>query len=145
MIMDYNNAAGAIGAVSTGSTYAPSSTERARPAARPTVEQTAPADPSASGYHTVETTRRAAEPPHTVDMQAGLTVSIERAVEMSNQQLEPVFLGFEYRVHEGTNRIIVSVMNTSTQELIREIPPEETLDALEKMWELRGILFDQRQ
>jgi flagellar protein FlaG len=31
------------------------------------------------------------------------------------------------------------------KEVIKEIPPEETLEMVEKMWELAGILVDEKR
>lgn len=50
---------------------------------------------------------------------------------------------FDY--HEETNRIIIRVIDRDTNEVIREIPPEKTLDAVQKMWELAGLLIDERR
>lgn len=49
---------------------------------------------------------------------------------------------FDY--HEETNRITIKVMDGETKEVLREIPPEKTLDAIQKMWELAGLLIDER-
>ena len=51
----------------------------------------------------------------------------------------------EFSYHEGTNRISIKVLDKDTDEVIREIPPEETLEMVEKMWELAGILVDERR
>lgn len=50
---------------------------------------------------------------------------------------------FDY--HEETNRITIKVMDGDTKEVLREIPPEKTLDAIRKMWELAGLLIDERR
>ena len=34
----------------------------------------------------------------------------------------------------------IKVLNADTDEVIREIPPEKSLDMLQKMWEMAGIL-----
>jgi len=36
-------------------------------------------------------------------------------------------------------------MDGDTKEVIREIPPEKTLNAVQKMWELAGLLIDERR
>ncbi len=51
----------------------------------------------------------------------------------------------EFSYHEGTKRISIKVLDKDTDEVIREIPPEETLEMVEKMWELAGILVDERR
>ena len=70
---------------------------------------------------------------------------IERTISAANKKIEPLFIEFQYRIHEKTNNVMVSVLNSNTKEVIREIPPEKSLDALAKMMELIGILFDARR
>ena len=52
-------------------------------------------------------------------------------------------LSFKY--HEDTNRISITVTDRDTDEVIREIPPEKTLDMLAKAWEMAGLLVDERR
>ncbi|MNC25145.1 flagellar protein FlaG [compost metagenome] len=47
-------------------------------------------------------------------------------------------------IHEKTHKLMVKVMNKETGELIREVPPEKTLDLVAKMMELAGIMIDER-
>ena len=51
----------------------------------------------------------------------------------------------EFSYHEETRRVSIKVVNKETDEVIREIPPEESLEMLEKMWEMAGILVDERR
>ena len=53
-------------------------------------------------------------------------------------------VGFQFSVHEQTNRTIVRVINEETQELIREIPSEEMLNIMAKMDEMMGSIFDRQ-
>lgn len=52
-------------------------------------------------------------------------------------------LSFKY--NEDTNRISITVTDSDTDEVIREIPPEKTLDMLAKAWEMAGLLVDERR
>lgn len=52
-------------------------------------------------------------------------------------------LSFKY--HEDTNRISITVTDSDTDEVIREIPSEKTLDMLAKAWEMAGLLVDERR
>lgn len=47
-------------------------------------------------------------------------------------------------VHKETNTIMIKVMDKDTGELIREVPPEKTLDVAAKLMEIAGILVDHR-
>lgn len=51
----------------------------------------------------------------------------------------------EYSYHKETNRVSIKVINEDTDEVIREIPPEKSLDMLQKMWEMAGILVDEKR
>ncbi|SEN64888.1 flagellar protein FlaG [Paenibacillus sp. OV219] len=51
---------------------------------------------------------------------------------------------FEMSMHKETKTIVVKVLNKDTGELIREIPPEKTLDLVAKFMEINGILIDER-
>ncbi|MCR5585004.1 MAG: flagellar protein FlaG [Lachnospiraceae bacterium] len=51
----------------------------------------------------------------------------------------------EFAYHEDTKRVSIKVIDSDTEEVIREIPPEETLDMLSKMWEVAGILVDEQR
>lgn len=51
----------------------------------------------------------------------------------------------EYSYHKEKNRVSIKVINEDTDEVIREIPPEKSLDMLQKMWEMAGILVDEKR
>lgn len=67
------------------------------------------------------------------------------AIEKANKKLMGAQAEFEFSVHEATKQIMVKVKNKETGEIIREIPPEKTLDIVAKMWELAGIMVDERR
>lgn len=67
-----------------------------------------------------------------------------RAIEHANKSLEGVYTQFEFSIHEKTREIMVKVIDRETGDVIREIPPEKILDIVAKMWELVGILIDER-
>lgn len=63
---------------------------------------------------------------------------VKRASQMSRTRCE-----FSY--HEATKRVSIKVLDEETNEVIKEIPPEKSLEMVEKMWELAGILVDERR
>lgn len=68
---------------------------------------------------------------------------IKNAVEQMNKnmnQSEAVF-GF----HDDTNRITIKIVDKETKEVIKEVPPEKTLDMISKVWEMAGILVDEKR
>ncbi|WP_227767271.1 flagellar protein FlaG [Zhaonella formicivorans] len=66
------------------------------------------------------------------------------AIEKANKALKAHYTTFEFSIHEKTKEIMVKVIDKETGELIREIPPEKILDAVAKMWELAGLLVDEK-
>lgn len=50
-----------------------------------------------------------------------------------------------FKYHEETNRISITVKDSDTDEVIREIPPEKALDMLAKAWELAGLMVDEKR
>ncbi len=51
----------------------------------------------------------------------------------------------EFKYHEETKRISITIRDKNTDEVIKEIPPEKSLELVAKMWELAGILVDERR
>jgi flagellar protein FlaG len=68
--------------------------------------------------------------------------TIQRAVDYTNEALAPTFFRLDMSVHDATNLVMVSVMDTNTEEVLREIPPECRLDLLAKLQEASGIVID---
>jgi len=47
--------------------------------------------------------------------------------------------------HEKTNRVTIKIIDKETKEVIKELPPEKTLDLIAKAWELAGIMVDEKR
>jgi len=76
---------------------------------------------------------------------AGISESqVSEAVRRANRALEWAKRHFEYSVHEKTNTFIVRVYDSESEELIREIPPERILDLVARLWEIAGLIVDER-
>ena len=67
------------------------------------------------------------------------------AIEKANKVFEGVYRRFEFSIHEKTKEIMVKVIDSATDEVIREIPPEKILDMVATIWEMAGILVDERR
>ena len=50
-----------------------------------------------------------------------------------------------FGIHEGTNRVTIKIVDKSTKEVIRELPPEKTLDMIARVWDMAGILVDEKR
>jgi flagellar protein FlaG len=51
----------------------------------------------------------------------------------------------EFGYHEETHRITIKLKDKETDKVVKEIPADKTLDMLAKMWEMAGILVDEKR
>ena len=67
---------------------------------------------------------------------------IKKAVEQFNKNAnsEAVF-----GIHDKTNRVTIKIVDKKSKEVIKELPPEKTLDMIAKVWEMAGILVDEKR
>ena len=80
------------------------------------------------------------------DSQAKQTISensqIKKAVDEINKKAhnsEAVF-----GIHEATNRVTIKIVDKDTKKVLKEYPTEKTLDRIAKVWEMAGLLVDQK-
>jgi len=90
-----------------------------------------------------ESSGDAQNPQSTSDMEIALE-DLERAADHIGRALEVIDRGLEFSIHEDTNRVIVKVINRQTHEVIKEIPPEQLLDMIARIWEMIGLLVDEK-
>lgn len=50
-----------------------------------------------------------------------------------------------FGIHDKTNRVTIKIVDKTTKEVIKEFPPEQTLDMIAKVWEIAGILVDEKR
>lgn len=73
---------------------------------------------------------------------AGNNTQIRKAVEEINKKAhnsEAVF-----GIHDATNRVMIKIIDKDTKEVLKEYPPEKTLDMIAKVWEVAGLLVDEK-
>jgi flagellar protein FlaG len=68
---------------------------------------------------------------------------IKKAVDQINKNM--AYSEAIFGIHEKTNRITIKIIDKETKELIKELPPEKTLDMIAKAWELAGLLIDEKR
>ena len=69
--------------------------------------------------------------------------SMDAAMSVLNSQIAKTHCAYAY--DEVTKRVSIKVFDDETDELIREVPPEKSLEALKKMWEIAGIIIDEKR
>ncbi len=74
---------------------------------------------------------------------ANQNAKINNAVGKINKKMhnsEAVF-----GIHDKTNRVTIKIVDKDTKEVIKEYPPEKTLDMIAKVWEMAGIMVDEKR
>ena len=49
-----------------------------------------------------------------------------------------------FGIHDKTNRVMIKIIDKDTKKVIREYPPEKTLDMIAKVWEMAGLMVDEK-
>lgn len=68
--------------------------------------------------------------------------NLKKAIETINKNVS--YSEAIFGIHEKTNRVTIKIIDRDTKELIKELPPEKTLDMIAKAWELAGLLVDEK-
>ena len=68
---------------------------------------------------------------------------IKQAVDQLNKKMENAEAVFG--IHDETNRVTIKIIDKDTKKIIKELPPEKTLDMIAKVWEMAGILVDEKR
>jgi uncharacterized FlaG/YvyC family protein len=77
----------------------------------------------------------------------GLSVSnaaIQKAADKINKILLGSQMKFEYSLHKNSTFIGIKVIDSVTQEVVREIPSERFFELIDKLPEISGAIFDEK-
>ena len=69
--------------------------------------------------------------------------SLKNAVEQINRKSAGMEAIFGY--HEGTQRVTIKIVDKDTKEVKKEYPAEKTLDMIQKVWEMAGLMVDEKR
>lgn len=69
---------------------------------------------------------------------------IRAAVDTINESLKESHTSIKMKYHDKINRISIKIVNDDTKEVIKEIPPEDTLEMVQRMLEQAGVIVDER-
>lgn len=89
----------------------------------------------------------------TVDIQEDINVTniqskeheVIEAIEKANKHFKTFDRRLKFSIHEQTKQIMVKVINTEDNSIVREIPSEKILDMVAKLWEMAGIFVDEKR
>ena len=140
--------------LSSAMTYQAQNTQQAKPVQKAventdvstTAEQTVSFDPTTAKIKEVDEKNGQGTGTNnqgTSEQQTASNDQIRKAVEQLNKNMshsEAVF-----GIHEATNRVTIKIVDKDTHKVIKELPPEKTLDMIAKVWELAGILVDEKR
>lgn len=71
------------------------------------------------------------------------TEAMKKAVDEINKNAknsEAIF-----GIHDATNRVTIKIVDKDTKKVIKEYPPEKTLDMIAKVWEMAGLMVDEKR
>jgi len=70
--------------------------------------------------------------------------NVQKAVDALNEFMTLQNHNSKFVMHEGLERYFVQVVNSETDEVIREIPPRKLLDAFYTMQKFVGMIVDEK-
>jgi len=73
------------------------------------------------------------------------TKQIQNVINDINNKIRQTKTRCEFTYHDQSNRVSVKIIDRETKEVVKEIPPEETIEIIERIWEIAGILVDEKR
>lgn len=71
-------------------------------------------------------------------------VTLEEAVESINDFLKAENKASKFVLHDGLDKYYVRLVDSQTNEVLKEIPPESLLNAFYEMKKLAGMIVDEK-
>ena len=144
----------AIEPINTGMTYQVQNTPQAKPVEQVAAdaadkmvisEEAAKAEPKVKEtQNTAEDGANSGQGQSNASDQAKQNEKIKNAVEELNKKME-AHSEAVFGIHEKTNRVTIKIVDKDSKKVIKELPPEKTLDMIAKVWEMAGILVDEKK
>ena len=75
--------------------------------------------------------------------QSGSNESARLAAQTYNKLTENTKAVFG--VNEATKRVTIKIVDKDTDEIIKEFPAEKTLDMIARVWEMAGLMVDEKR
>ena len=73
-----------------------------------------------------------------------LKKELQKITEELNKALNPLNTTLKFQFNDKIEELMVKVIDTKDNKVIREYPPKEALELMEKMREIVGLLFDKK-
>ncbi|SEO52219.1 flagellar protein FlaG [Amphibacillus marinus] len=100
--------------------------------------------PQASGDYVSDVRAKIQQSGTNMDQAQVDRVQVESMVEGLNDFLQPINRTIRFELHDKLDRYYVKVVDRFTDEVIREVPPEQMLDIYAAMAEFMGLIVDER-
>lgn len=74
--------------------------------------------------------------------------SIVKVLDQINRKLAGIPREVEYSLHRADGQMVIKIVNSETKEVLKEVPPENILDMLEKFKQLNqsnGAIIDEKR
>lgn len=96
------------------------------------------------GGQSVQTASTATENQEPTEEQ--IDKKLKDAISMANNKLKQSqpLTRCEFTYHEDVNRVSIKLIDKDTEEVVKEIPPEKKIKMIEKLWEITGLLVDEK-
>lgn len=72
-----------------------------------------------------------------------LQEKVRRELDDFNKKLEITLKDLHFKLHEDSERYFVQVVDRNTDEIIKELPPQEMLDLLVRVQRMVGLFLDE--
>ena len=70
---------------------------------------------------------------------------IQKVVDEINKSASGMQTEVIFGIHDDTNRVTIKIVDKKSKQVIKEFPPEKTLDMIAKVWEMAGIMVDEKR
>ncbi|MEK3789577.1 flagellar protein FlaG [Paenibacillus sp. FSL K6-1230] len=70
---------------------------------------------------------------------------LRNLIDHGNKVLQRLDTKLQWSVNEKSNQLFVKVVDTQTNEILREIPPEKYLELVQNLCEQVGLFLDERK
>ena len=81
---------------------------------------------------------------NSMEVSNALDEKLINAIEKANQ-IQTGTTECQFSIHQSTKQIMIKLVDTTTHQVVKEIPSEKILDMVAKMCDLAGLFVDERR
>ncbi len=70
---------------------------------------------------------------------------VQDSIDKMNKTIQIFNKRIKLSIHEESKRVVIKIIDTQTDKVIKEIPPKEVLNFISKLHESIGVLIDRKQ